>query len=537
MRASPNGDGDVDGARAEARVAGDGRLNLVQPRGTLGAAAAALGFLTRSPRQPESPPLNPAPPQVSIQAAHRAAVEKQQKEAVARHVLLPEEAAIKQLQLQRAENAMRLPGPAPPQVSARAAAAVAAATAAVTAREDMMLAAVAAEAAATAAAAARRAAAVWYKTQQKEAVARQVLSLQEVARKATVARQLQQAEVALLATAFKAWAVPLRTARAARAVEAAQRHQQLRVTQAAQAAAAVAAAKAAARAREDMMRAEAGTALIRVRAKAAAALEHTGDSGDTGTECEVVSERSLDAVLEENKKHAKCTGDFFDFTGDGGAEAGGGWSETIQIKEDSNKEEEVEVEVATRHVPPTLTATPAGPTQSRRKISIVDDDDSSDEDDREPAKTSRGTPSAAEASRRRRTATEAMKKTGDEAFKCGEIQAADARHADSLTSPGGTGRREGTAAEEPEATAGTNAGSAEVISPKLPTAAAVVLSAAPLTPAAALNADVPTLTATATIDAAVSTDTHRRSDRLKALALTEAAIAAAAAIDKIIILD
>jgi|AntAceMinimDraft_1070359.scaffolds.fasta_scaffold10206_2 hypothetical protein len=68
-------------------------------------------------------------------------------------------------------------------------------------------------------------------------------------------------------------------------------------------------------------------------------------------------------------------------------------------------------------------------------------------------------------------------------------------------------------------------------------AAAVVLTAAALAPAATLNADAPDLAATATIDAAVSTDTHRRSDRLKARALTDAAIAAAAAIDKIIILD
>jgi len=294
MRASPCGDGDVDGALEEARVAGDGRLDLVQPRGILGAAAAALGFLTRSPRLPEPPPLNPAPPQVSIQAAHRAAVEKQQKEAVTRQVLLIEEAekaaAIKQLQLQRAENAS------------------------------------------IQAAAARRAVAVLFEKRQKEAVekrqkeaeARQVF-FREEARKYAVARQLQlqQVEGALLATALKAWAVSLRTARAARAVEAAQRQQQLRMTQAAQAAAAVAAATAAVRAREDMMLA----AVAAAAATAAAAVEHVSDSSDTDTECEVVSERSLDAVLEENKEHAKCTGDFFDFTGDESAAAGGGGSE------------------------------------------------------------------------------------------------------------------------------------------------------------------------------------------------------------------
>jgi hypothetical protein len=245
MRDSPHGDGDNDGAREEARVAGDARLNLVQPRGILGAAAGFLpsflpGFLTRSPRLPEPPPLNvnPAPPQVSIQAAHQAAVETQQKEVVAVQVLLLEEAkkaaAIKQLQLQRAENTMN---------------------------------------------------------------------------------------TLRLATAFKAWVVPLRTAKkAARAVEASQRQQQLRVTQAARAAAAVAAATAAVKAREDMMLA----AVAAAAAATAAAMEHAGDSGDIDTECEVVSERSLDAVLEENKEHAKCTGDFFDFTGDEGAAAGGG---------------------------------------------------------------------------------------------------------------------------------------------------------------------------------------------------------------------
>ena len=68
-------------------------------------------------------------------------------------------------------------------------------------------------------------------------------------------------------------------------------------------------------------------------------------------------------------------------------------------------------------------------------------------------------------------------------------------------------------------------------------AAAVVLTDAALPPAAALNTDAPALAATTTIDTVVSTDTHRRSDRLKALALTDAAIAAAAAIEKIIILD
>jgi len=48
------------------------------------------------------------------------------------------------------------------------------------------------------------------------------------------------------------------------------------------------------------------------------------------------------------------------------------------------------------------------------------------------------------------------------------MQAAVARHVDCFASPGGTGRREGTEAEDPEATAGTNADSVEVISPKLP---------------------------------------------------------------------
>jgi hypothetical protein len=95
------------------------------------------------------------------------------------------------------------------------------------------------------------------------------------------------------------------------------------MTQAAQAAAAVAAATAAVRAREDMMLA----AVAAAAATAAAAVEHVSDSSDTDTECEVVSERSLDAVLEENKEHAKCTGDFFDFTGDESAAAGGGGSE------------------------------------------------------------------------------------------------------------------------------------------------------------------------------------------------------------------
>lgn len=117
----------------------------------------------------------------------------------------------------------------------------------------------------------------------------------------------------------------------------------------------------------------------------------------------------------------------------GAKPAAAGGRKKIQIQEDSDDEEEAEVEVATEPVPPAPAATPAAPTQSRRKIAIVEDDDSSDEDDRKPATTSRATPSATE-----RAAAEAMKKAGDEAFKRGEMQTADARYADCLASPGGT---------------------------------------------------------------------------------------------------
>ena len=119
----------------------------------------------------------------------------------------------------------------------------------------------------------------------------------------------------------------------------------------------------------------------------------------------------------------------------------------IQIQEDSDDEEDEEQPpaAAASVVPPTpaakakpaaaAAAASAPPTESRRKIAIVEDDDDDSSDEEEDEQTAgKNVASAAE-----REAAEAIKKAGDEAFKRGDMEAAESLYTGCLASPGGSG--------------------------------------------------------------------------------------------------
>ena len=110
----------------------------------------------------------------------------------------------------------------------------------------------------------------------------------------------------------------------------------------------------------------------------------------------------------------------------------------IQIQEDSDDDED---DAAPEAAPPPVAASDAAPptsSGSRRRVAIVeDDDDSSEDEEAAPGKDAASVNVKRAPTEDEKEAAGAIKKAGDEAFKRGEMEAAEALYTGCLASPGG----------------------------------------------------------------------------------------------------